>query len=206
MDSDTLYEKIEVDVLGMSLTDLSDYDRASILGVGVQEFRNRYAAARDYSSALLELRRTTALGRGFQLRGQRDALPRSDAAACVDEELLTEIASLLARQRYLKGRYYGNSWISRGVVGAFHNMARKWDRIERIFAQASSGQDLVISRLPAHDGDESLMDTLGDLANYVLMTMQHLARTQHPRGESEGQPRSAEYIHWKGRIEKELDE
>lgn len=93
----------------------------------------------------------------------------------VDEGLVKGIEETLLHLRVQKSGEYGDSWIRRGIVGAFHNIARKWDRLEVLFEKASRGYQLDVGLLPAPGSAESLFATLGDLANYVLMVSQYWA-------------------------------
>ena len=68
---------------------------------------------------------------------------------------------------------YGESWVSRGGVGAFMNLARKWDRITR----ASEQKDWNI--LKALDDDkrqEGLIDDLRDLRDYIVLVDEYWSR------------------------------
>jgi hypothetical protein len=87
-----------------------------------------------------------------------------------------------------KDREYGASWKSRGGVGAFMMLARKWDRLENMvkvdrdyhkngdahqFAALHASQyDIFAHAAGSHEerGDaESLLDTIGDLRRYLLL-------------------------------------
>ena len=69
-----------------------------------------------------------------------------------------------------KGKAYGSSWRSRGGVGAFMMLARKWDRIENqckaegydIFATISKG------------GEDDILDDIRDLRAYLLLVESHM--------------------------------
>ena len=61
---------------------------------------------------------------------------------------------------------YGDSWKKRGGCGAYMNLARKWDRIEK--AAMDHDWDILAAarQLPGEDG---LLDDIGDLRRYLLL-------------------------------------
>lgn len=61
---------------------------------------------------------------------------------------------------------YGDSWKKRGGCGAFMNLARKWDRIEKAAADHDWDVFVAARRLP---GDTGLLDDLRDLRRYLLL-------------------------------------
>jgi len=98
------------------------------------------------------------------------------------------IADADVAQLQQKDREYGASWKSRGGVGAFMMLARKWDRLENMVRAArlymgkdSVGHDMTVeaSKFDILDhargselenGDaEALLDTIGDLRRYLLL-------------------------------------
>jgi len=86
----------------------------------------------------------------------------------------TDVAGLLgSRQKY------GDSWRKRGGGEAYHNLTRKWDRIERA-VEALPAQDLfeAIRQHPASDGDiggkDGLLDDIRDLRRYLLLVEEHM--------------------------------
>jgi len=66
-----------------------------------------------------------------------------------------------------KSPVYKDSWRKRGLVGIYHNLCRKWDRIENIFEdeELSGGRELNVELLPT--GDESIVETIADLFAYT---------------------------------------
>ena len=59
---------------------------------------------------------------------------------------------------------YGDSWMSRGGVGAFMNLSRKWDRIE----QACKKEGYDIFKVMSNDKRfESIMNDVSDLRRYL---------------------------------------
>jgi len=61
---------------------------------------------------------------------------------------------------------YGDSWRSRGGVGAFMMLARKWDRIEN--QATKEGYDIfkTINNDPSSTG---ILDDIRDLRRYLLL-------------------------------------
>ncbi len=105
---------------------------------------------------------------------------------------LQPVADADVQQLQVKDREYGASWKSRGGVGAFMMLARKWDRLENMVKvdrdyhrQEDAGRaghvsdDIHASQYDifahaagseAERGDaESLLDTIGDLRRYLLL-------------------------------------
>ena len=61
---------------------------------------------------------------------------------------------------------YGDSWKSRGGVGAFMMLARKWDRIENQVTAASYDVFEAVERDPSPTG---ILDDIHDLRRYLLL-------------------------------------
>lgn len=74
------------------------------------------------------------------------------------------ICKLVNQLQIDKGKIYKTSWRKRGLVGVFHNLARKWDRIENFFTSFTKGEELDIDKMPK--GDESIVETMADLFAY----------------------------------------
>lgn len=71
---------------------------------------------------------------------------------------------------------YGNSWKSRGGVGAFMMLARKWDRLEnrlKFNVKASNGASVgpydIFGHCAADNRSEGLIDDVRDLRRYLLL-------------------------------------
>ena len=78
------------------------------------------------------------------------------------EELATkDVNSLMEAQKS-----YGDSWRSRGGVGAFMMLARKWDRIEN--QTEKSKYDIFDTILNDHSV-EGILDDVKDLRCYLLL-------------------------------------
>lgn len=74
-----------------------------------------------------------------------------------------------------KERFYGESWRKYGDVGAFLNMARKWDRIEHIMKDAmETGTDKLFDESSGLS-TETVLDTIIDLSMYGLLWSSYIA-------------------------------
>lgn len=76
-----------------------------------------------------------------------------------------DIALELTRTYIAKNKDYGNSFgrsvVKYGLVAALTRISDKFNRVE----------NLILSRGERHVKDESLTDTLGDMAAYCIMTI-----------------------------------
>ena len=88
-----------------------------------------------------------------------------------NEKLVQEHQELTAQLNWLykvKNAKYGNSFgkkvRKRGLMSALDRMEDKWNRLENLIENNEDGSDT----------DESLEDTLIDLANYCLMTIMEI--------------------------------
>lgn len=68
---------------------------------------------------------------------------------------------------------YGESWIKRGGIGAFMNLARKWDRIQMSCKRA--GWD-IMKALEMDRRPEGLIDDLRDLRDYIILVDEYWTR------------------------------
>lgn len=66
---------------------------------------------------------------------------------------------------------YGNSWKSRGGVGAFMMLARKWDRLENRVKKESAlgGSYDIFAHIAADERAEGIIDDVRDLRRYLLL-------------------------------------
>lgn len=67
-----------------------------------------------------------------------------------------------------KRAQYGASWKRRGGTGAYHVGIRHADRIEAIAARHGCDLWAALDSTPA-DGDESMLNAIGDLRRYLLL-------------------------------------
>lgn len=88
-----------------------------------------------------------------------------------DEKLVhehRELTTLLNSLYKVKNKKYGDSFgkkvRKRGLISALDRMEDKWNRLEHLIENNEDGSDT----------DESLEDTLVDLANYCLMTVMEI--------------------------------
>ena len=80
-----------------------------------------------------------------------------------------------------KGKSYGSSWRSRGGIGAFMMLARKWDRIEN--QMEAGGYDIfepLQKELVAGTVD-GLLDDVRDLRRYLLLVEGHVMDSMSTR-------------------------
>ncbi|WP_337525089.1 nucleotide modification associated domain-containing protein [Holdemanella sp.] len=80
------------------------------------------------------------------------------------KELTTYLSSLYELKNKKYGDSFGKSIRKRGFVSAIVRMEDKWNRLDNLVTMKEDGSDT----------DESLQDTLLDLANYCLMTVMEL--------------------------------
>jgi len=86
---------------------------------------------------------------------------------------LVETADDLVAVLKEKGKDYGNSWISRGGVGAWMMLARKIDRIQKQIKQEP--QYDIVAHMIKDDRAEGLYDDVRDLAGYLLLLLTWLS-------------------------------
>ena len=70
---------------------------------------------------------------------------------------------------------YGDSWKRRGGTGAFMMLARKFDRIEQ---QAESCNYDIFEAGRRYDGENGLVDDIGDLRRYLFLVEHHIRYSQ----------------------------
>ena len=66
---------------------------------------------------------------------------------------------------------YGDSWRSRGGVGAFMMLARKFDRIE--FQNRKDGYD-IFKTIDCDPTETGILDDIQDLRRYLLLVEYHM--------------------------------
>lgn len=87
------------------------------------------------------------------------------------KELTTYLSSLYELKNNKYGDSFGKSIRKRGLVSAIVRMEDKWNRLDNLATNKEDGSDT----------DESLQDTLLDLANYCLMTVMELNHMKENR-------------------------
>lgn len=165
---------IEYEILGCYLEDLTDEERRKILGVG--ELRHWRAdddrsetnkAYYDYIKAVFDVTKKNFdwAKVGKKVIGKLEVRMSDGFKNDPLDFRFLRWAKKADKLQLQKGLIYDKSWRRRGAVGVFHNMARKWDRIENIFKHFSKGEELDVSRLAT--GDESIVETVADLHVYT---------------------------------------
>ena len=83
-----------------------------------------------------------------------------------DFNLIQNLANIDVAKLKHAQESYGDSWRSRGGVGAFMMLARKWDRIENQVSK--DGYDIfkTINNDPSSSG---ILDDIRDLRRYLLL-------------------------------------
>ncbi len=80
--------------------------------------------------------------------------------------LISEIADEDVNRLVKAQESYGDSWRSRGGVGAFMMLARKWDRIENQVTKEGYDIFKTINNDPSSTG---ILDDIRDLRRYLLL-------------------------------------
>lgn len=84
-----------------------------------------------------------------------------------DRDFVT-ITNLLNDLQLYKGRRYGNAWCRHGeFISIFSNLDRKFDRLTNIILQAINEK----TPIPEPDSEETIMETVADLATYAILWM-----------------------------------
>lgn len=88
--------------------------------------------------------------------------------------ILFEYGLMIQRQ---KSSTYRDSWIKRGWGGAFHNIGRKFDRIETFFKDTKRLLKFEEETEPSLH-EEPVLDTIIDLMNYSGLASQRIMMTK----------------------------
>lgn len=81
------------------------------------------------------------------------------------------ISNLLFLLQSYKAKRYGSSWCKHGeAISVFGNLSRKYDRIEHIITQHIKER----TPLPAPESEESLAETVADLAVYAILWLLYI--------------------------------
>ena len=80
--------------------------------------------------------------------------------------LISELADEDVNRLVKAQESYGDSWRSRGGVGAFMMLARKWDRIENQVTKEGYDIFKTINNDPSSTG---ILDDIRDLRRYLLL-------------------------------------
>lgn len=84
-------------------------------------------------------------------------------------DTLNKVAFDLVETLRSKGAQYGNSWVSRGGVGAFMMLSRKWDRIINQLKKEPVYN--ILEHAQSDLRDEGLTDDVKDLCAYLLLVL-----------------------------------
>lgn len=105
----------------------------------------------------------------------------------VPTEEFKEVCRLLSLLQEYKGKRYGTAWCKRGeVISIFSNLARKWDRLEKMVNDLIAGIPF-----PDEKSEETVAETVADLATYCVLWMTWIQ-----------QNRAGEFGAWVDRIQK----
>ena len=88
-----------------------------------------------------------------------------------DFKLIEELAEKDVRSLMEAQKSYGDSWRSRGGVGAFMMLARKWDRIEN---QTEKFKYDIFDTILNDHSVEGILDDIKDLRCYLLLVEAHV--------------------------------
>ncbi len=101
--------------------------------------------------------------------------------------LFEQVCALLHTLQHFKGKRYGDAYCKRGeIFSIFPNIARKWDRLEKMMTDYTEGKPI-----PHPEAEETIAETVADLATYSILWMDWIRKN-----------RPAEYDAWQKRIEK----
>jgi hypothetical protein len=83
-----------------------------------------------------------------------------------DFNLIQNLANIDVAKLKHAQESYGDSWRSRGGVGAFMMLARKWDRIEN---QVSKDGYDIFKTIYDDPSNSGILDDIRDLRRYLLL-------------------------------------
>ena len=92
-----------------------------------------------------------------------------------DNLAVQEILPHLLLLQNRKEKFYGESWRKYDDIGAFFNIARKWDRIDTIMKNAMEHGVQVLFNGSSDLSTETVLDTIIDLSLYGLMWSSYIA-------------------------------
>jgi hypothetical protein len=93
----------------------------------------------------------------------------------MQKEKLNEISNEIICLLEEKAKHYGDSWKMRGGIGAFMNIARKWDRLETQCKK--NNYDIFYSILNDKLDEEGVKDSIIDLIGYGLLILSETITT-----------------------------
>ena len=103
-----------------------------------------------------------------------DTVESTEPAGPVDnvtrmKELATQIAETYRRKNADYGDSFGISVRKYGIIAALTRMSDKWNRLENLILNREKGNVGYVA-------DESVLDTLCDMATYCLMTVMEIEK------------------------------
>lgn len=93
-----------------------------------------------------------------------------------DNLAVQEIMPYLLLLQNRKERGYGESWRKYDDIGAFLNLARKFDRIDTIMRRAMEEGTQILFNGTTDLSTETILDTIIDLSLYGLMWSSYIAK------------------------------
>ena len=109
------------------------------------------------------------------------------------EQLCAGISALHARKAHDYGDSFGKQWREFGILSAVIRMSDKLNRIRQLAQEAQQVDD------------ESMIDTLLDLASYAIMSVIELENDQENEAQADGSqeecvsaPKTGEWVHAEG--------
>lgn len=91
------------------------------------------------------------------------------------DDKFKEVQELMYKLQWAKTQSYGNSCFKRSLVGIYHNVARKTDRLDNLNAQ-----NPAVWENPDSVGGEAVLDTIADASVYMTKFMTAYAFS-HPK-------------------------
>ena len=84
------------------------------------------------------------------------------------DDILMEIHDTYVKKNSDYGDSFSKGWKKYGMVSAICRMSDKWERIESLYFKDLEGDEVYV--------DESMEDTMLDLANYLIMSVMELRK------------------------------
>ena len=86
------------------------------------------------------------------------------------DDILMEIHDTYMKKNSDYGDSFSKGWEKFGMVSAICRMSDKWERIENLYFKDLEGDEVYV--------DESMEDTMLDLANYLIMSVMELRKVK----------------------------
>ena len=125
------------------------------IATNISEKLKRWTGNKPASSGLSDVKETGEIRMGLDRKWtEMKNIAQEDIVSLIESE-----------------KSYGDSWKRRGGTGAFMMLARKFDRIEQ---QAEHCNYDVFEAGIKFDGEDGLLDDIGDLRRYLFLVEQHI--------------------------------